>query len=166
MDRGPVALFAAIVAVGLGPALWLGAQVSGIKSVPSRPPGVVSDRTTGPRHLLGGSGAGAGEKATGNDSVIRSTPRAHVRQLPNSPSARPSASGTPPTSAGGSVTPSISVEPSRSPSSDTPPTESTTTPTSEPSADDSTGPDVPPLPPPGPSSSHPNGDSDSIEKLT
>jgi len=37
VDRGPVALFGAIVAVGLGPALWLGAQFGTATAVPARP---------------------------------------------------------------------------------------------------------------------------------
>ena len=40
MERGPMALFGAIVAVGLGPALWLGAQFGNIAVSPSTPPAV------------------------------------------------------------------------------------------------------------------------------
>jgi hypothetical protein len=37
MERGPVALFGAIVAVGLGPALWVGAQIGQVPVAPPLP---------------------------------------------------------------------------------------------------------------------------------
>ena len=44
MERGPMALFGAIVAVGLGPALWLGAQLSVVNTIPSVPAPAVDER--------------------------------------------------------------------------------------------------------------------------
>jgi hypothetical protein len=40
MERGPLALFGAIVAVGLGPALWLGAQFGSVDLTPKAPAAV------------------------------------------------------------------------------------------------------------------------------
>ena len=131
MDRGPLALFGAIVAVGLGPALWMGVQLGGVRpDSPVRPP-VVSEQGAAEKagqDVLGGTGAG--EEA---DTSPATEPRANVVPLTTSPSASPS--------------PSVSSEPEPSPSStspaieptpttdepDYPPTESTTTaPPSEP----------------------------------
>ena len=39
MERGPLALFGAIVAVGVGPALWMGVQLGAVQgNSPARPP--------------------------------------------------------------------------------------------------------------------------------
>jgi hypothetical protein len=137
MDRGPVALFGAIVAVGLGPAMWLGVQFGGIEVDPSRPPAVVGEPNSGPGRLLGGSGAGADE--TGDDSVIGADPQDRV-PLTTAPSPKPSAT-TP--SPAGPPTSSRSAEPSGSSEPTTPPTEATTTPTTPPT-DESSSPTIPP----------------------
>jgi len=57
MDRGPAKLFGPIVAVGLGPAMWLGVRLGAVDFAPVRPP-VVGEHTAGPEQLVGGSGAG------------------------------------------------------------------------------------------------------------
>lgn len=59
VERGPMALFGAIIAVGLGPAMWLGAQF-GVAPDPTRPPAIVVDRVQAP----GGAGAGETPEAT------------------------------------------------------------------------------------------------------
>lgn len=117
-----MALFGAIVAVGLGPALWLGAQFGKFDTDPSRPPAAVSDQHSGNDQLLGGSGAG--DNATDEDAttVIPAKPRSHARPLTRSPSAKPSAStssdpdASASPSASSSSDPSHSAEPSTSPS--------------------------------------------------
>lgn len=66
MERGPMALFSAIVAVGLGPAMWLGAQVGQARVITVPPTIAVVERNadtepggrgaadTGPDRLLSG----------------------------------------------------------------------------------------------------------------
>ncbi|SFF61884.1 hypothetical protein SAMN05421541_11596 [Actinoplanes philippinensis] len=58
MERGPVALFGAILAVGLGPALWLGAQLSVVDLAPSQRPAPVDEQFPGADMDFGGAGAG------------------------------------------------------------------------------------------------------------
>src|SRR4051812_41423422 len=100
MERRPMALFGAIVAVGLGPALWLGAQLGTIEIAPTRPAAVVGEQDAG-TGLLGGTGAG--DSSTDDDNtVLQPTARANVLPLTRSPSAQPSASS----SASGSPDPS------------------------------------------------------------
>jgi hypothetical protein len=125
MNRGPLALFGAIVAVGLGPAMWLGAQFGTVAGTPARPPAVVGEQHVSPDRLAGGTGAGA--EATG-DSVINATPQSAV--VPRTRSTTPSPSAT--TSRFHSPKPSrssASPEPSESTEPTTPPVESTTQPT-------------------------------------
>jgi hypothetical protein len=141
MERGPMALFGAIVAVGLGPAMWLGAQFGAMGTVPSRPPAVSSELqpNQSPTQQYGGEAGSAPE----DPSVVLDTkPRANYRPLHSTPSPSRSAtspaespdpddSPTEPTEA--TTSPSPSAEPS------TPPTESTSDPTDPPT--------VPPSPP-------------------
>ncbi|GAB2596782.1 hypothetical protein Aab01nite_72190 [Paractinoplanes abujensis] len=160
MDRGPLALFGAIVAVGLGPALWMGVQLGAVGGgSPARPP-VVSEQGAAEKtgqDLLGGSGAG--EQADTNPAT---EPRGHIIPLTTSPSAEPSPSASAEPEPSPSTT-SPSTEPTATTSTPSdPPTESTTEPTSEPTEtteppiDDET---VPPSPPgddePEASGSHP-----------
>src|SRR5690242_12797430 len=90
MDRGPLALFGAIVAVGVGPALWMGVQLGAApQDGPVRPP-VVSEQGSAEKagqNLLGGTGAG--EEAGTSPAT---EPRANVLPLTTSPSASPSPS--------------------------------------------------------------------------
>jgi hypothetical protein len=142
MERGPMALFGAIVAVGLGPAMWLGAQFGAMTVAPSRPPAVSSEQANqAPAQQKGGS---AGSAPDDPSVVLETKPRANYRPLNSRRSPSPSASSsatarpdpdestTKPTEATSS--PSPSAEPS------TPPTEST----SEPADDPSTAPPSPP----------------------
>jgi hypothetical protein len=84
MERGPMALFGAIVAIGIGPALWLGAQFGNLDVTPNNPPTVVSEQKVD----KGGAGAAAEEPTV--------EPTKHTRYVPLSgtPSARPSSSAT------------------------------------------------------------------------
>jgi hypothetical protein len=145
MERGPLALFGAIVAVGLGPALWLGAQFGHFDVAPT-PTSVSVNRThADTAQLLGGTGAG--EKETGDNTSIRTTPRAHIMPLTRSPSPSPSTSSADPSasaSASASDDPSgPSDSPSASPSQSTDPTDGggdDSQPPSPPAADSSSGP--------------------------
>jgi hypothetical protein len=123
MERGPMALFGAIVAVGLGPALWLGVQFGGLQIFTERPP-LVSEQRPGDQNLVGGRGAAADSPA---DPVLGSTPRSNVLPITSSPSATPSGTR--------SASPTRSSGPSRSPSA-----QPSASPTSSPSATASTAP--------------------------
>ena len=89
MERGPLALFGAIIAVGLGPALWIGVQIGpSSPSGPVRPPASVGEQGAEKAgQLLGGTGAG--EEST--DSSIDPAPRAKVLPLTTSPKAKTAA---------------------------------------------------------------------------
>jgi hypothetical protein len=144
MERGPMALFGAIVAVGLGPAMWLGAQFGAMGATPARPPAVSSEQQangTAPTQQKGGE---AGSAPQDPAVVLETKPRANHRavDLTRSPSPSASSSATDRPDPGDSTTteptkattsPSPSAEPS------TPPTESTSEPTDSPT--------VPPSPP-------------------
>jgi hypothetical protein len=80
-----MALFGAIVAVGIGPALWLGAQFGNLDVSPSRPPTVVSEQNI---DKAPGAGAAAEVPETEPTSPTRYVP------LSGTPSARPSSSAT------------------------------------------------------------------------
>ena len=140
MDRGPLALFGAIVAVGLGPALWLGAQFGSATVTPSRPPAVIEanqDKASG--------GAGAAPEET-----ARTAPKPTSQYVPLSgtPSARPSASATSETT--GPTDPDTdptTTEPTPSAEPSTPPTEVTTEPTDPSTGDTGGGDPTDPSPP-------------------
>ncbi|MFI1989876.1 hypothetical protein [Actinoplanes sp. NPDC020271] len=120
MERGPTALFGAIVAVGLGPALWLGVQLSADDAPVRKPPATVRQQVPAAAETeQGGSGAGEEsdetfgpvadwiEPAPVITVVTGSSPSAAPSPSPSSPSASPSAQV--------STTPSRSVEPSAPP---------------------------------------------------
>jgi hypothetical protein len=71
MERGPMALFGAIVAIGLGPALWLGVQIGDVPVTRERPPLVQSEQRQGEQRQSvtgtepGGEGAGADDPGPG-----------------------------------------------------------------------------------------------------
>ncbi|GIM69653.1 hypothetical protein Aau02nite_37120 [Amorphoplanes auranticolor] len=140
-----MALFGAIIAVGLGPAMWLGAQFGQVTLSPERPPAVttVQNDVEAPR---GGSGAG---DAPTEAEAIRTEPKADTEPLTRTKNARPAGTKSP------TPSPSTSEKPSTPPtdpvSSDTPdpgdngttpPTESSTPPDELPPDDED--PDVPP----------------------
>ena len=122
MERGPMALFGAIVAVGIGPALWLGAQFGNLDVAPNSPPSVVSEQKAD--KAPGGAGAAPEEPTTEPTKRMRYVP------LSGTPSARPSSSATAeadePDDQG---KPSASAEPTPSDDPTTPPTGGTTDPT-------------------------------------
>src|SRR5690349_15289877 len=120
MERGPLALFGAIIAVGLGPAMWVGAQFGVTGTTPNpRPPVAVVDRVQAP----GGAGAGSTPERTTDEQVSGTDaqqPRRTTRRAPKpipeitattpstpAPSARPSASSSAP-----STEPTEPTEPS------------------------------------------------------
>jgi len=128
MDRGPMALFGAIVAVGLGPAMWLGAQFGATGATPSSPPAVTSEQRPGTASA--GTGGGAGGSAPQDPSIVLQT-RPHTNDKPVRSGHRatptPSAPGTPrpghsSTGPAGGGTPTPSSEPS-SPAGSTGPTD-------------------------------------------
>jgi hypothetical protein len=146
MDRGPVALFGAIVAVGLGPALWLGAHFGRFDATPPGPP-VPVDRTHDTQtQLMGGTGAGENQTGAADNTPVRTKHRIHTEPVTARHSATPSTRPT-------DVSPSPSVKPSPSRSSATP----SATPSESPSAPDSDD-SAPPSPAPTRSSSAPVDD--------
>jgi len=144
MDRGPAALFGAIVAVGLGPAMWLGVRLGAVDFAPVRPP-VVGEHTAGPEQLVGGSGAG--DSPVDADETIKATPRATVLRLTTSPSPRAHTRKASPTPAQITTSPIVSASPSGTGGPTTPPTGSTGGP-STPPTESTTQPTEPPTPPP------------------
>lgn len=156
MDRGPVALFGAIVAVGLGPAMWLGAQFGSIEVDPSRPPAIVGEPNSAPDQLVGG--AGAADASSGDDAVINGTPQSEAvpARTTTSPPRRRATASPAATAATSSPTPT----PTRSTEAPTtPPTGSTSSPATPPTGGTSS-PTLPPEPPvePAPLSNIPKVD--------
>ncbi len=151
-----MALFGAIVAIGLGPAMWLGAQFGQVTLSPGRPPAVTSvQNVEAPR---GGSGAG---DAPTEAEAIRTEPKADTEPLFRTKNARPAATKSPspsPSPSDKPSTPPTSPSPSTSPdpgeATSDPPTESSTPPEDPPPPDDEDpkdeDPDVPPPPPADP----------------
>ncbi|MEV8509368.1 hypothetical protein AB0368_31680 [Actinoplanes sp. NPDC051475] len=148
MERGPMALFGAIIAVGLGPAMWLGAQFGEATLTPQRPPAVTVQHNDATKPQ-GGSGAGDAPDQT---EIVRTEPKAVTQPLRSRPKPAPSASSVSPSpSESEPTTPPTETTPpaddeSQEPS--TPPTESTTEPTTPPTGDDPEEP-LPPDPPSG-----------------
>ncbi|GAA4598570.1 hypothetical protein BJY16_002762 [Actinoplanes octamycinicus] len=131
MERGPMALFGAIVAVGLGPALWLGVQLAAVKTpAGGTPPATVRQQLPAAVETDSG-GSGAGETETAEPIIDWTRPPAAEppakRAAPRPPS--PSASPSPSTSR--STAPSAVVTSAPTPPS-SPPTESATSPAAEP----------------------------------
>jgi hypothetical protein len=117
-----VALFGAIVAIGIGPALWLGAQFGNLDVTPNRPPTVVSEQKV---DKAPGAGAAAEEPEADQTKPTRYVP------LSGTPSARPSSSASadaddPDVPAPNK--PSLPAEPVESDDPTTPPAEGTTGP--------------------------------------
>jgi hypothetical protein len=149
MDRGPVALFGAIVAVGLGPAMWLGAQFGHFEVAPARQPVPVDRTHADTTQLMGGSGGGGANEPgdDNNSSPVRTKPRAHIEPMTTSRSASPSSSPTDiPSTPASDDSSAPSDDPSPSPSDSTDPAGT---------GDDST----PPSPPADDGSSSPSSDT-------
>lgn len=150
MERGPLALFGAIIAIGLGPAMWLGAQFGQVTLSPERPPAVTSvkNNVETPR---GGSGAG---DAPTEAEAIRTEPKSDTKPLYRTKNVRPKATKPSPPSPSPSDKPSSSppaspsspAPPDPEPDKSDPPTESSTPPKDPPPPSDE-DPDVPPQPP-------------------
>lgn len=135
MERGPLALFGAIVAVGLGPALWLGAQFGDVAVSPTAPPAVISEQ-----HPDAGGGAGAAPDESENK--VDTTRQAEIKPLTDRPAPRTSATTTAPAPDGDPTTePPVTSEPTKPDDEPTtPPTENTTDePTTPPAGDDDGG---------------------------
>jgi hypothetical protein len=159
VERGPMALFGAIIAIGLGPAMWLGAQFGQVTLSPDRPPAVtsVNQDAEAPR---GGSGAG---DAPTDSEAIRTEPKSNNKPLDRTRNARPVVTKSPSPSPSTSDKPSTPPVESGTPTSpDTggeesdPPTDPTTP--QDPPPDDDGEPDVPPQPPADPQSGPAAGD--------
>jgi hypothetical protein len=134
-----MALFGAIVAVGLGPALWLGAQFGRFDVAPPSPPVPVDRTHDDTTQLMGGTAGGGNE--TGDDSTpVGVTPRTHVRPAKATPSATPSSSPT-------DITPSASPSVSGSSSPSASPSDSTDPPTSGDGGGNGGDDSTPPSPP-------------------
>ncbi len=130
MERGPVALFGAIVAVGLGPALWLGAQFGNVSVAPSAPPAIVGEQRVDTGKAPGGAGAAPA------DPVVEPTRRSGRMPLSSTRSARPSETADPePIEVDEEPTtepPAETTEPTPSDDPTTPPTEDTVEPSVSP----------------------------------
>lgn len=133
MVRGPMALFGAIIAVGLGPALWLGAQFGQLDITPSAPPPKVTvdaDRGNAP----GRAGAAVDESSLeAPEKIVRENTGRELVPLSSTPSSRPSSRApqlkpTPGRTVSIAPTrPTAPPTPSSPPPSSTVPAESTTT---------------------------------------
>ena len=144
-----MALFGAIVAIGLGPAMWLGAQFGQATLSPDRPPAVttVQQDEVAPR---GGSGAG---DAPTDAEAIRTEPKTNTQPLTRTHNGRPVVTESPsPSESEQTSTPPVE---SSSPTASDPgadetdlPTDPTTSPDDPPPGGDD-GPDEPPQPPSG-----------------
>jgi len=122
MERGPMALFGAIIAVGLGPAMWLGAQFGNSTDVPTSPPAVRSELNPDQNQNNGGAAGSAPEDPS---VIVEPTPRANIKPLDDARTARPSSSPSRKPPGKPSAGPSAS---SSTPS----PSDDTTTPPAEP----------------------------------
>ncbi|WP_203761571.1 hypothetical protein [Paractinoplanes deccanensis] len=156
MERGPLALFGAIIAVGLGPALWMGVQLGGMPTSPARPPAVVTEKNkvTGDQ-LVGGTGAGE-QTTDSDDSPVDTAPQGNVLPMDTSPAAEPTPSAT--TSPSPSLpitTPTVSASTSASASASTGTGASTTVPATPPAETTTTTPPLPPTEPTDPSTTEP-----------
>jgi hypothetical protein len=113
MERGPLALFGAVVAVGVGPALWLGAQLGAVNLTPGQRPAPVEEQFPGADLDFGG--AGAGDLADDEPVVTYSysPPASPVPKLvaTSRPSPARTVPPSPPASSAPPVSPSASVSP-------------------------------------------------------
>jgi hypothetical protein len=136
-----MALFGAIIAVGLGPAMWVGAQFGTAIDVPAQPPAVTSQHGTQAKTQDKGGEAGS---APDTSVIIRTTPEAVTKPLSPVTRRQPGASRTskPPASPAPS---SASPSPSSSDQSSAPADGGQTTPPDSGGTGDGT--DQPPSPP-------------------
>ncbi|BCJ44782.1 hypothetical protein GCM10010168_15950 [Actinoplanes ianthinogenes] len=153
MERGPTALFGAIVAVGLGPALWLGVQLATVGTPASgTPPTTIRQEL--PAAVTDSGGHGAGEASETADPITDRTVPPQGEKPAKRPAPRPPAGPSPSPSPPAGPSPSPSGTVSSAPTG-TPPTESSTEPSAEPS-DRETEPSTPPTGDDGPPSAEPS----------
>ncbi|WP_433828730.1 hypothetical protein ACQP2E_05200 [Actinoplanes sp. CA-015351] len=115
MERGPLTLFGAIVSVGLGPALWLGAQLGTVNVAPNERPAPVGEEQY-PATDMDFGGVGAGETPDQAD-WIQVYPDPAVSATSPSPSpAQSSSSAAAIVVTPSSSSPSPSFSPSAAPS--------------------------------------------------
>ncbi|WP_430783057.1 hypothetical protein [Actinoplanes sp. G11-F43] len=107
-QRGPLALFGAIVAVGVGPALWLGAQLGAVDLAPGQRPAPIDGQFPGVDMNFGGAGAGEMPADGASFSPYSYQPVAPPAATSSTPRTEPAASAT---SAAPSPLPSRSVPP-------------------------------------------------------
>src|SRR3954470_7568223 len=107
MERGPMALFGALIAIGLGPAMWLGAHFGEAAAAATTPTSSISVPQDAGQGGVGGA-------APGNPAnVVNTDPKSNVEPLsPTRPKAHrassspsPTASASPSASASASPTP-------------------------------------------------------------
>lgn len=132
MERGPMMLFGAIVAIGLGPSMWLGAQFGQTAVVPTTPRSGVE----APAGKVAG-GAGAAPEAldvdAGTDPVTEFIPLSVTPSARRSTSSARTVDAEPPSPTATPSQASPTPAPSTAPSS--PPIEWTTAPTAPPTDD-------------------------------
>jgi hypothetical protein len=153
MERGPIALFSAIVAVGLGPALWVGVQFGSVEVEQPEHPPAVSEIDPGGQQYFGGRGAGS-DATTDTGAVVKTAPRANTRVITGSPTRSPSKKPKP-VDPGPSGSPSDTADPGEDPAG-TP-----TDPASGPTEPRDVDPPVPPDPPDPPGDGDNPGDDPS-----
>jgi hypothetical protein len=157
MDRGPLALFGAIIAVGLGPAMWVGAQFGHAIEVPSAPPAVTSER--GPQQKTQDKGGSAGS-APDTSVIVRTTPEAVIKPLPDATSKPAASRSAAPASSSARPAPS-SASPSASSDDESPaPTGNDESAPADQSPGGTDPVDAPPSPPSGSDSGGSGGTSD------
>jgi len=144
MERGPMALFGAIVAVGLGPAMWLGAQFGNATYVPTSPPAVSSEHKPQQNQDKGGAAGSAPQDPT---VILNTDPQADIRPLnQETPRALPSASHTKSHGQPSAEPSATSATPAPTDDPGTPPTKSTD-PADPPSGGGGDGGPIDPSPP-------------------
>ena len=137
MERGPTVLFGAIVAVGLGPALWLGAQFGQARVVTVPPTITVVERNTGTDP--GGRGAAEQDSRVLSDQVSDDTGPLSTKR--SAGTGRDTPRDTPPTvrvPAQDPPAPTATAQPAPGPTTPAPP---------EPSTDDTAPAEPTPDPP-------------------
>lgn len=143
MERGPMALFGAIIAVGLGPALWLGAQFGDGAGAATKPPAVTSEVQANQDQ-----GGVAGAAPEDPPAIVDTKPRGELEPVSGTARATPSASPSATKPASGSGDSTVKpTDPATEPTTPDEPTTPTTEPTTEPAtppADDDPEPPVPP----------------------
>ncbi|WP_229073066.1 hypothetical protein [Actinoplanes sp. DH11] len=118
MERGPLTLFGAIVAFGLGPSMWLGAQLGTVNIAPNERPSTVGEQYPESDRDFGGVGAGETPEQAGWVRVDPGLPVTRAASspavVPSSPSPKPTFVAPRPTTPSPAAPSSPSVTPSTS----------------------------------------------------